>query len=330
VPGGLIDLSIHLAPETGYSVADGGGTFVRGMLARFDQLAREKLGAALGQVRMDLLPPDAGASITSSAESRALWSAYSVGAPASRPINVMVVKDLSFAGGLAGGVPGAPGVYGRPGSGVTIAPLASGPTSTGVLLAHEVFHYLGLFHTSDGFLGPDLISDTPACDDPSGSGCPDARNLMFPYFPTREPLELSLGQRRVLEGSAWLARWTHPGACGAHDVVGLTAVPFASGTTVGAPATLSGTCGGGGGEQVHLLRLDAAATKLEAQVTGDGFAPVLSLRRATCDGTEVVCSAADGGSATVALDDAGVGAWFLVVDSAADGGAYRLSVKVTP
>jgi len=327
-PGGLVDLHIHMAPEVGYSVADGGGTWIRGVLTRFDELARQKLGAALGQVRMDLLPPDAGASVSSTAQNRVLWEAYSVGAPASRPINVMIVKELTFAGGVAGGVPGAPGVYGRPGSGVTLAPLASGPTSTGVLLAHEVFHYLGLFHSSDGFLGPDLITDTPGCGDPSGAGCPDARNLMFPYFPTREPLELSAGQRRVLSGTAWLYRWLHPGACGAHDVVGLTAVPFASGNTVGAPATVTASCGGGGGQRVHLLRLDAPGN-VAATVTGDGFSPVVSLRRATCDGPEVACAAASANVATVSVDDAGAGAWFVVVDSVADGGAFTLDVAVT-
>ncbi|MCC6334521.1 MAG: hypothetical protein IT380_11105 [Myxococcales bacterium] len=331
-PGGVVDVWIHMAPEVGYSVADGGGTWVRTLLSRFDAVARDKLGVALGQVRMDLLPLDAGVTIDSSTESRALWAAYSVGAPASRMINVMVVDELTFAGGLAGGVPGAPGVYGRPGSGITLAPLGSGPASTGVLLAHEVSHYLGLFHSTDGFLGPDLIRDTPECDDPSASGCPDARNLMFPFFPTGEPLAITDGQRGVLEGSAWLYRWLHPGACGTHDVVGLTRVPFATGTTVGAPATLSATCGGGGGpERVHLLRLEATATRLEATVTGNGFTPVLSLRQAECGGTEGACTVAGGsGTATAGVDNPAAGAWFIVVDSDADAGSYQLEVTVTP
>ncbi|MEW5741927.1 MAG: hypothetical protein AB1938_23635 [Myxococcota bacterium] len=331
-PGGVVDVWIHMAPEVGYSVADGGGTWIRTLLSRFDEVARDKLGVALGQVRMDLLPPDAGATIDSSAQSRALWEAYSVGAPAARMINVMVVRDLTFAGGLAGGVPGAPGVYGRPGSGITLAPLGSGPANTGVLMAHEVFHFLGLFHTSDNFHGPDLLTDTAACDDPTAAGCPDERNLMFPYFPTREPLDFTPGQKKVLSGSPWVYRWTHPGACGPHDVVGLTAVPFATGTTVGAPATLSATCGGGAGaERVHLVRLETPAARLEATVTGDGFTPVLSLRRAECGGAEAACALANGsGAATAGVDDAGAGAWFVVVDSDADGGDYRLELTVIP
>jgi len=331
--GGLVDLTLHLAPESGLGVADGGGdAFVRGMLSRFEQVTRDKLGVALGQVRLLTLPEDAGVSVTTLAESRGLWSAYSVGAPTTRPINVMVVADLSFAGGVAGTSPGPPGIYGRPTSGITLAPLGSGPTSTGVLLAHEVIHYLGLFHTSDSYFGPDLISDTPACADPSGAGCPDERNLKFPYFPTREPLTLTLGQEKVLEGSPWLYQWVHPGACGTEaDVIGLTAVGYASGTTRGAPARLTGGCGGAGGEAVHLLRLDAAAKKLEATVTATDFTPALYLRRTECGpaGQELACAVADGGVTTVAVDNPAAGAWFVVVDSAADGGTYAVSVTVT-
>lgn len=330
--GGVVDVKLKLAPEVGYSVADGGGTWVRALLTRFEEVTRDKLGVALGQVQMELLPPDAGVVVSTAAQSRALWTQYSEGAPTARPVNVMVVDSLTFAGGISGGNPGAPGVYGRPASGVTLEPLASGPQATGVLMAHEVLHYLGLFHTSDEYFGADLISDTPECANPAGSGCADARNLMFPYFPTREPLSLSAGQVKVLEGSPWVYRWLHPGACGAHDVVGLGAAHYASGSTVGAPAVLTGACGGSGGEQVHLLRLEGAATKLEASVSGSGFSPVLYLRRADCDasGTEVACVPADGGVAAAAIDNPTAGAYFVVVDSLADGGAYALDVTVTP
>jgi hypothetical protein len=244
----------------------------------------------------------------------------------------MVVKDLTFAGGVTGALPGPPGVYGRPSSGLTLAPLASGPQATGTLLAHEVLHYLGLFHTSDEFLGGDLITDTPECANPAGSSCPDARNLMFPYFPTRDPLTLSEGQQKVLEGSPWVYRWLRPGACGDHEVVDVGPAGFVAGSSAGAPAMLLGTCGGSGSEQVHLLRLEAKATKLVANVTASGFSPVLYLRRGDCDasGAEVACTAADGGTASVAVDNPEAGAFFVVVDAPADGGSYQLHVTVTP
>lgn len=329
--GGVVDLTLQVAPETGYSVADGGGTFVRGLLARFEQLTREKLGVGLGAVVLTSLPADAGYQIDTVAQSRALWAAHSIGAARTRPINVMLVRTLSFAGGVAGAVPGAPGVYGRGVSGVTVAPLASGPTTTGVLLTHEVGHFLGLSHTSDEFFGPDLISDTPACANPAGNGCPDARNLMFPYFPTRDPLGLTAGQARVLEGSPWVYRRLHPGACGAADVVGLTESGYSGGSTEGGLSTLVGTCGGAGAERVHLFRLEATATKLEARVTATGFVPVLYARRGECGpaAVEVACALGDAGSASVSLDNPQPGAFFLVVDSAGDAGVYDLSVTVT-
>lgn len=328
--GGLVDVTIQMAPEVGYSVADGGGTWVQALLARFEELTRAKAGVSVGQVRLASLPPDAGVTVSTLADSRALWAKFSQGAVASRPINVMVVKELSFAGGVSGGTPGAPGVYGRPGSGITIAPLASGPQATGTLMAHEVLHWLGLFHTSDEFFGGDLVSDTPECADPTGSNCPDVRNLMFPYFPTRDPLTLTAGQAKVLEGSPWVYRWRHPFACGVDDVIGLGGGGWAAGTTAGAPATHTASCGGAGGERVHLVRLEAAATKLEATATGSGFSPVLSVRRGDCDGMELACAEADGGVATISIDAPAAGAYFVWVDSTADGGAYELDVQVTP
>lgn len=329
--GGHFDLTLHVAPETGYLITDA-GTFVPAMLDSLGQVLRAKAGVTVGQVRLASLPPDAGVSIATMAQSRALWSAHAVGVAKARPVNAMMVRSLGFAGGVSGGTPGAPGVYGRPSSGVTFEPLGSGPQATGVLLAHELLHFFGLFHTSDDFHGPDLVADTPWCADPSAAGCPDERNLLFPYFPTREPLTMTAGQGKVLEGSPWLYEQVHPGACGGPDVVGLTGVGWTSGTTRGAPAALRSGCGGAGGEVVHLFRLEAPATRLVATASGSGFAPVLYVRRGDCGPAagELACAVADGGVAAAYVDNPQPGAYFVVVDSAADGGVYRLGVTVTP
>lgn len=321
-PGGLVDLTLQVAPETGYAL-DGG--FVTTMLQSFDALLRDKVGAALGQVSIRSLPTDAGVSITSSAQGNALWANTTLDTKGARPVNLLLVRTLSFAGGISGGVPGPPGVYGRPGSGVIVAPLASGPTTTAVLAGHEVLHYLGLSHTSDEFRGPDFISDTPSCPNPNTAGCPDERNLMFPFFPTREPLTVTPGQRRVLEGSPWLTHPVHPRGCGEADVFGVSRTGFATATTASKPARLQASCGGAGPEQVHLVRLERQAN-LDVRVAGTGFTPVVSVRRASCEGPEVACAAADGGTASVRVDNAEPGAWFVVVDSVADGGIYRLDV----
>jgi hypothetical protein len=263
------------------------------MLERFDQLAREKLGVALGEVRLLALPLDAGVLVDSAAAQRALVAAHSVNASGGRPINVVVVRSLGDAGVAPGLVPFAPGIYGQPSSGVVLAPHLSGPAATGVVLMHEVSHALGLFHTS-GTPEADLISDTPMCANVLDGGCPDERNLMFPNFKTADPLVLTKGQAQVLEASPWVHRPLLPGACGDLDVVGLSgAAPWAAGTTVGGSSTNVGACGGAGPERLHFFRLEGSVRKLEARVKGTGFSPVVYARRSDCDTVERACGAAD-------------------------------------
>ena len=66
----------------------------------------------------------------------------------------------------AGGVPGPPGMLGSAGSGIAFAArmMLGDPTAFGRTLAHEIAHYLGLFHTSeqDGRV-LDNLDDTPEC-----------------------------------------------------------------------------------------------------------------------------------------------------------------------
>lgn len=328
---GLIDLTMHLAPETQMRTADGGvSAFITGTVNRLDELLRAKAGLAVRQVEFRDLPRDAGIVVDTVAQARALLTAHSVASQTTRAINVMLVRRLGFASGLSGNSPGAPGVYGRSGSGVIIEPLGTGPEPTGVLLTHEVLHFLGLSHTSDFFYGPDLITDTPSCASPSTS-CPDGRNLMFPSFYTREPLELSAGQVQVLQGSPWPSQPLHPGACGAAEVVGLTDVGFAAGTTSGAPSVLEGSCGGSGPERVFLIRLEGAPTALEVEASGLPTGAAVYVRQADCvAGPELGCAVPDGGTlATLSLPSPPAGAYFVVVDGVGDGGSFRLKTRVT-
>jgi hypothetical protein len=83
-----------------------------------------------------------------------------------------------------------------------VAPFAApstGVVDTGamaVTCAHEVGHYLGLYHTSesDGRLH-DPIADTPECD--GGTACTDASNVMFWTGGGRRS-QLSAGQAAVM------------------------------------------------------------------------------------------------------------------------------------
>ena len=122
---------------------------------------------------------------------------FRLSAGASNPaINVFFVGDIEPRLGSepeaeAGGIPGPLGMHGTGGSGIVVAADMMGSSSAlGRTLAHEIGHYLGLFHTSEGDgCVRDVLSDTSECraeDDIAGDGldvadCVDhgSDNLMF-------------------------------------------------------------------------------------------------------------------------------------------------------
>lgn len=111
-------------------------------------------------------------------------------------LNIFVVERFTDGTvGLAMGIPGAAGLHESHVSGLGISGEYIGIDGdhnlfTGVVMAHEIGHFLGLFHTSetDG-VHFDNLDDTPECDNINQSwNCPDAQNLMFPWadFDTTE------------------------------------------------------------------------------------------------------------------------------------------------
>lgn len=111
--------------------------------------------------------------------------------------NIFFVQTLAMGGaiGISAGLPGPAGLHGTHGSGVAFTSeymgeqvqpsfgteLVDGNVFTGQVLAHEVGHYLGLFHTSEqGGFSYDPLPDTPECSRIS-LNCPDIDNLMFPF-----------------------------------------------------------------------------------------------------------------------------------------------------
>jgi hypothetical protein len=112
----------------------------------------------------------------------------------------------------AGGIPGPLGMHGTGGSGIAIATdmMAGDPMRLGRTLAHEIAHYLGLFHTSeaDGSVF-DALADTAECrsdrdvdrDGLSVADCEDAGadNLMFWALTTGT--KLSATQQSVLRAA---------------------------------------------------------------------------------------------------------------------------------
>lgn len=111
------------------------------------------------------------------------------------------IPGLDLMLGLAGGIPGDPFGHDHRRAGVAIA-WGLGTDQEGLLgtvIAHELGHYLGLFHTteapgSDGALLPDNLPDTAA---------PAPQNLMH-WSVTTSCKDLSHEQRQVLRRSAAL------------------------------------------------------------------------------------------------------------------------------
>ena len=135
---------------------------------------------------VDLSPPSLG----SFAEYEELMAANDVGV-----VNLVLVPEFSGQGGastlgLAGGIPGplAPTPYSAVAVNVAAhmgSDLQFTPEEARILaetMAHEVGHYLGLFHpVEDGWQWYDAIDDTPECGNMNDCQNVLGSNLMFPY-----------------------------------------------------------------------------------------------------------------------------------------------------
>jgi hypothetical protein len=87
-----------------------------------------------------------------------------------RRLHLFVVQGIDYGGlevvGQAGSAPGPAVIQGTSHSGIAISAidLESDPTITGLATAHEIGHYLGLYHTTEkAGDGWDPLDDTPFC-----------------------------------------------------------------------------------------------------------------------------------------------------------------------
>jgi hypothetical protein len=103
--------------------------------------------------------------------------------------------------GLSGGIPGLPLHVGGPRGGVALS-LALQPGAQdrlGPVMAHEISHFLGLFHTSE----PASPGQARLHDDLTDTAQDDPANLMY-WSPSQESTALSPQQARILRSSPWV------------------------------------------------------------------------------------------------------------------------------
>ncbi|MFN3201286.1 MAG: hypothetical protein ACE366_22995 [Bradymonadia bacterium] len=115
-------------------------------------------------------------------------------------LNLVFIRSFALPGGggvlgISQGLPGPAGLHGAQTSGVVFTgefigsrfqerggQVVDGNVFTGNVLAHEVGHYIGLFHTTEqNQQTTDPLADTPDCRNAGfPNDCPDRNNLMFP------------------------------------------------------------------------------------------------------------------------------------------------------
>lgn len=143
-------------------------------------------GLELAPIRMFAGDPKAGFVLTRSGPDNDLDTLFASGAGLPEGLNLFVVETIYASSGnggppgldvllgVSGGIPGVPSVPGTPRAGIAVAADVDDPVRFGRTMAHEIGHYLGLFHTTEAKSGDDDPVADPLPDTPT----PDPTNLM--------------------------------------------------------------------------------------------------------------------------------------------------------
>lgn len=210
---GTLALNIHLAPGLGVDASTAPtDPRLQGVLETVDAIYQPRgLRVAAERYLDDVPPQHAVIDSTEGPESEAAdLLRRSVGGG----LDVFLVRSIGGDAptlGLAGGVPGPFGEPGTSHSGVLVsydtAVVGDGTLIAAQLMAHEIGHYLGLFHTQEGAPPCEGDARPPACapfggQDPLADTSESPRNLMFWALQTFEDGsvndELTEGQGFVL------------------------------------------------------------------------------------------------------------------------------------
>ncbi len=169
-------------------------------------------GITLGEVRFLNADPDVAAAYSNIRDYDDLYALIETseypGESLTENLSLNVFLAERFTDGSVGVAMGIPGVAAMheslvAGIGITaeyIGVDADHNQFTANVLAHELGHFLGLFHTTEiGGAEFDNLDDTPECTQFNPHfNCPDAQNLMFPYA-DYDTTELTPDQAYVLQ-----------------------------------------------------------------------------------------------------------------------------------
>jgi hypothetical protein len=197
--GGVVDMNVFLAPGAGVDAA-----YVSTVI---DQIFSTYWGPGIGLTKGNVTFQSLASSFDSVDSDQELGAMFatSQGVGPAPAVNLFVVGDFTFVNalGIAGGIPAAPMVHGTEKSGVAYTP-TDDPGYDASILAHEMGHLAGLFHTTEiQVAGFDPLGDTVTCPNimnMNPQSCPDVGNVMFPI--AYGGGSFSALQARVVQGSA--------------------------------------------------------------------------------------------------------------------------------
>ena len=238
VDSGELPLNVFLAPGLGISDPEGDQR-LQDILSRADEIFAQ-VGLRLGDVDYYQLSDAAYNEVSESEFPLLLLESATA---TERRANLFFVQTAFGGGvlGVAGTLPG-PARNGTRVSGVMADFDYSTAAASGHIVAHEIGHYLGLFHTveSTGFQW-DIIDDTVECPATGTSAaCPTVGNdylMHWQYFSSALP-DITDGQARVILG--------HPLVEPTSPTAGLTALALRRSPEpvfVDLPPGYCGTCG---------------------------------------------------------------------------------------